>query len=88
MAVFCIFLTVPWVGLNSVIVALPGHIHFLVKSASHYKLYCVCFFLDNTFNLKLFPTTQYKAIRFRKPYLLFEHLQYGINNINGSFSLP
>ena len=31
MAVFCIFLTVPWVGLKSVIVALLGHIHSLVK---------------------------------------------------------
>ena len=29
--VLCLFLTVPWVDLQSVLVAFPGHIHFLFK---------------------------------------------------------
>ena len=28
--VLCLFLTVQWVGLQSVIVAFPGHTHFLI----------------------------------------------------------
>ena len=30
-SVLCVFLTVPWVDLQSVIVAFPGHTFFLVK---------------------------------------------------------
>ena len=30
--IMCLFLTVPWVGLQSVIVAFPGHTHLLLSA--------------------------------------------------------
>ena len=45
-SVLCLFLMVSWVGLQCIIVALPGHTHFyFVMSCCHVAVGALCLFL-------------------------------------------